>query len=110
MRKNEKEIFDAYMKAHAEAVNAYVVLNANREKVIGILKANGNFYQNEGIGFLSLSESETRYFDNAFIGKIPSDWLAEVVTVAVDKAERVMDISGYVTTKTIQKISFKAAV
>lgn len=108
MKKNEKEILDTYLKAQAEAAKAEAVLKANRERVIAMLKENGNVYQNKDIGFITLAEVETRSFDNAFIDKIPADRLAEVVTVAVTKAEKIIDISGYVNTKTVQKISFKA--
>lgn len=110
MKKSEKETLDAYLRAQAEVAKAEAILKANREQVVGLLKASGNVYQNKDIGFLTLSEVETRYFDNAFLGKLPANRLAEVVTVSVTKAEKVIDLTGCVYTKPIQKISFRAAV
>jgi hypothetical protein len=109
MRKSEKEILDTYLKAQAEIAKAEAVIKANRERVIALLKENGNIYWNKDVGFITLTEIETRSFDNAFIEKIPAGRLAEVATVSITKAEKIIDVTGCFDTKLVQKISFKAA-
>jgi len=109
MKKADKDFLDSFLAAQAEFKKAEAVIKANRDKAIELLKANGGLYQNKDIGFVTLKEENQRSFNNAFIDRIPADRLADVVTVSITAAEKIIDVSGCFDVKTVQKISFKAA-
>ena len=109
MKKLDKDFLDAYLKTQAEYVKAEAVIKESRDKVISLLKENGNLYQNKSIGYITLKEETQRSFNNAFIDRIPFDRLAEVTTVSITKAEKIIDITGCYDTKSVNKLSFKAA-